>query len=79
MRGQGAAPRAGTLGSGFDTAGDRCSIPCDLIPARIIDRLADAGVHSLADWRRLGRKRHEIFGVTQRWAARLDDLARERA
>jgi hypothetical protein len=50
-------------------------IPGDLIPARIIERLTDAGIRSLADWKRLGRRRKEIFGVTPHWIAQLDELA----
>ena len=54
------------------------SIAPDLIPARIVARLADAGVRSVADWRALGRRRMEIFGITRRWIDALDELARER-
>lgn len=55
---------------------DARNIPADRIPARIIERLADAGVYSLDDWRHLGRRRREIFGVTPRWIEQLDALAR---
>lgn len=56
---------------------DARNIPADRIPARIMERLANAGVHSLEDWRRLGRRRREIFGVTTRWVEQLDELARK--
>ena len=46
------------------------------LPARILERLAAEGVNSLADWRALKRRRHQIFGITSRVAAQLDALAR---
>lgn len=55
------------------------TLPRDRIPERVIQRLAAIGVHSLADWKQLGRRRREIFGVTPRWIAELDALAREQA
>jgi hypothetical protein len=46
------------------------------IPSALARRLAAEGVHSLADWRALGRKRLQLFGVTRAMAADLDRLAR---
>jgi hypothetical protein len=45
------------------------------LPRPIIERLA-AGVDSLETWRKLGRKRLRIFGITRRVAALLDALER---
>ncbi|HXP99354.1 MAG TPA: hypothetical protein VN845_04730 [Solirubrobacteraceae bacterium] len=42
----------------------------------MLERLHAEGVHSFADWRALGRKRREIFGITSRMVAQLDELAR---
>ncbi|MFZ1905216.1 MAG: hypothetical protein WAU56_07475 [Steroidobacteraceae bacterium] len=53
--------------------------PCpDLaqLPPAIADRLAAEGVYTLADWRALGRKRLQLFGITRAMAAQLDELAR---
>jgi len=47
------------------------------LPAHIVARLAAEGVHSLADWRRLGRRRHQFFGITRRVVEQLDALVRE--
>jgi hypothetical protein len=44
----------------------------------LLRRLEGAGVHSLEDWRRLGRRRHQIFDITRRVADQLDELARRR-
>lgn len=46
------------------------------LPPAIAARLAGEGVHSLADWRALGRKRLQIFGITKRVIKQLDELAR---
>lgn len=62
-------------GSGLST-GSATSIPPDRVPERVLRRLADVGVHSLTDWKALGRRRFEIFGVTARWVSELDELAR---
>jgi hypothetical protein len=47
------------------------------LPPHLIERLAAEGVHSLTDWRALGRRRHQVWGITRRMAAELDALARE--
>jgi len=52
------------------------SIP-ESLPGAIRERLAAEGVTTLQGWRALGSQRHEIFGVTAVWCARLDELARE--
>jgi hypothetical protein len=46
-----------------------------LLPSPIIERLAAEGIDSLEAWRRLGRKRLRIFGITRRVVAQLDALA----
>jgi hypothetical protein len=71
---RGAAPgRTGdAAGSGLSTRDARS------IPPELTARLADAGVHSLEDWRRLTRReKRAIFGITRKMAAELDELAAE--
>jgi hypothetical protein len=76
-----AAPREpwqATSGDGETGAGSARSLPrrvawADLPPA-IATRLAAEGVTSLADWRALGRRRLQIFGVTRAMVAQLDEL-----
>ena len=46
------------------------------LPPRIRERLERDGINSAADWRRLGRRRHELFGIVPRVVEQLDDLAR---
>jgi hypothetical protein len=48
----------------------------DAVPATLVARLSQHGVHSIKDWRALGRKRRLIWGVTRRMVAELDALAR---
>ena len=48
------------------------------IPPAIRERLAGYGLHSTADWRRLGTRRHRLFGVVPSVVAQLDVLARRR-
>jgi hypothetical protein len=47
------------------------------LPPHILQTLHAEGIFSLSDWRRLGRKRFAIFGITARLAAQLDAAARE--
>jgi hypothetical protein len=46
------------------------------LSAAILERLAAEGVRTLEQWRALGRRRHELFGVTRRVAEQLDALAK---
>jgi hypothetical protein len=48
----------------------------DSLPPTLVTRLAAEGVHSLEDWRALGRKRLQLFGITKRVIKQLDALAR---
>ena len=48
------------------------------LPAHVLRVLEAEGVHTLAEWRSLGRRRHQIFGITARTVARLDEAARVR-
>jgi hypothetical protein len=45
------------------------------LPVTIRERLAFEGVRSSDDWRALGRKRKQIFGVTPKMVTQLDQLA----
>lgn len=48
------------------------------LPPHTLERLHAEGVYSVADWRRLSRKRRgAIFGVTKATVALLDAAARE--
>jgi hypothetical protein len=48
------------------------------VPARIIERLAAAGIPDLAAWRRLTRReRNSIWGVPTHYVELLNELARE--
>lgn len=79
MRAQGAAPRArdsGAAGLHGDTlSGSGSLAQFDLAP-HVQARLAAEGVHLLEDWRRLGKGRFAIFGITRRTAEMLDEAAR---
>ena len=78
MRAQGAAPEvfAGPRG-GLTTAGNTASISQLGLPELVIARLEREGVRDLHDWRRLGRKRHAIFGITSRMVREIDAAARK--
>jgi hypothetical protein len=47
------------------------------LPAHVLHLLHEEGVRDLDDWRRLGRRRLQIFGVTSRMVALLDAAATE--
>lgn len=47
------------------------------LPPHIVEQLHLEGVYSLADWRRLGRRRLRIFGITRRTVEELDTAARK--
>jgi hypothetical protein len=47
------------------------------LPAHVIGLLEAEGVRTLADWRRLGRKRLQIFGVTTAVCRLIDQAAKE--
>lgn len=77
MRAHGAAPEdllAGTSG-GQINKGSRQSLPLELGEV-ILDRLRAEGIHDLHDWRQLGRRRMQIFGVTTSVAKKIDAAAR---
>ena len=46
------------------------------IPPRLRERLAAEGVSTFLQWRALGRKRLQIFGIVPSMVAQLDELAR---
>lgn len=74
MSTHGAAPRGGTRGGGY-IDGSPTSIP-ESVPESIRERLAGEDVHALDDWRRLGRRRHQIWGIVPSIVRQLDELAR---
>ena len=74
MRAQSAAPGeavTATPGSSGKDSGNAASIP-----PTIASRLAAYGIVNLEQWRALGRKRLELFGVTRTMCAQLDALAK---
>jgi hypothetical protein len=78
MHKQSAAPKGGTFGRGSIIGrgrADHTPLP-ESLPAGVIERLHVEGVHTLADWRALGRRRFELWGVTRATANLLDILAR---
>jgi hypothetical protein len=44
----------------------------------LVSRLAAEAVFTASDWRRLGRKRRTIFGITRAMVTQLDALAQGR-
>lgn len=73
----GAAPGScGDFRGGLTDSGDGRSIAATGLPAHVVELLGREGVHSLEDWRRLGRKRLAIFGIPTRLARQLDEAAR---
>ena len=76
MRAHGAGPRVAP-GVAADSTGDRQSLAQRGLPASILERLAAEGVRDLADWRALGRRRFELWGITSRMVRELDAAARK--
>lgn len=46
------------------------------LPESLRERLASEGVFTLQDWAALGRRRHQLFGITSATVKKLDALAR---
>jgi hypothetical protein len=46
------------------------------LPESLRERLAGEGVFTLQDWVALGRRRHQLFGITSATVKQLDALAR---
>ncbi len=46
------------------------------LPDSLRERLAGEGVFTLQDWVALGRRRHQLFGITSATVKKLDALAR---
>lgn len=46
------------------------------LPEPLRERLAGEGVFTLQDWKALGRRRHQLFGITSATVKQLDALAR---
>lgn len=46
------------------------------LPESLRERLAAEGVYTLKDWTALGRRRHQLFGITSATVKQLDALAR---
>jgi len=83
MTKRGAAPEARDLGAADSTgaaAGHRADSVANLpLPAHVLEALAEEHVYTLTDWRRLGKRRWSIFGVTPKVVELLDAAAREAA
>jgi hypothetical protein len=75
----GAAPEghlAATSGGRINT-GNAASIALPNLPLHVLHLLHEEGVRDLHDWRRLGRRRLRIFGITSKVVAQIDAAARE--
>ena len=46
------------------------------LPEVLRERLAAEGVYTLQGWMALGRRRHQLFGITSATVKKLDALAR---
>lgn len=46
------------------------------LPPHILQTLHNEGVYSISDWRKLGRRRHQLFGITKAMVRRIDAAAR---
>ena len=80
MTRRGAAPEgllAGTSGGRINGESEP-TIADSGLSAHLVDLLAREGVRTLADWRRLGKRRWSIFGVTTAVAKMLDAFAQRR-
>jgi hypothetical protein len=74
MHAKSAAPGSREPGAAGSSAGDPRSIHA--LAPHILERLAAEGVCTLADWRALGRRRFQLWGVTRAMAAQIDEIAR---
>lgn len=81
MRARDAAPGelTGKLRGDATRKGNACSLSHLGLPAHVLDALEREGITDLLAWRKLGRRRLAIFGVTPRTAALLDAAAKEAA
>lgn len=77
MRTQGAAPGGGYSGAA-GSAGNSAILTQPGIPAHVLERLRAEGIDvtTLGEWRALGRRRFQVWGITRRTALELDKLAR---
>ena len=66
----GAASGAGHSGAAGST-GDTASISASGLPPHIIERLATEGIHDLQGWKKLGKRRFQIFGITTSVAKKI--------
>jgi len=46
------------------------------LPAHTLERLHAEGIFTLADWRALGGRRYELWGITRAMVREIDALAR---
>lgn len=81
---RGAVPGAGytrtAVSTALDTGSDKrgeATLTRLGLPRHVIGLLHDEGVDDLHDWRRLGKRRFQIFGITTKTAKVLDRAARE--
>ena len=71
-------PGGGTPGHGR-IDGNSQSIPRDALPAHLFERLHTHNIHSLQDWRLLGRGRFKLWGITRAMVRVIDAAAKEEA
>jgi hypothetical protein len=74
MLGHGAAAEGGTSAHGNISRGSAATIaqPWDTLPSVLAERLCAAGILTAEDWRRLGVRRRQIFGITRKMCEEVD-------
>jgi len=72
------APRPGARDpeAAADSTGNANSLAHTALPPAILARLAAEGVETLEQWRALGRRRRQLWGITAARVAEIDELAR---
>ena len=76
MAAHGAAPGAGDSGTAAISRGNACNLSHLGLAPHVLATLAREGVTDLAGWKKLGRRRFNIFGITSTTATKLDEAAK---
>jgi hypothetical protein len=63
-------------GNNIGIAANSIPFPLTLAPA-LLERLASENIRCCGDWLALGRRRHQIFGITAAMVARIDKAVAE--
>jgi hypothetical protein len=69
---------AGTSGGRINSGNGRSIALSELdLLQHVLDALRQEGIADLGAWRKLGRRRFQLFGITPRTVEMLDSAARE--